>query len=116
MAAMNPIPAYTQVGVRLHIVPKAITKTESFRLILGLHRVLVNLACPRHHWSWPRSIHGERRGEFDAHQTCSKCTTERFFSTRLWQAGPMYRQSTAVSTERRGSRVAWWQRQLKLNA
>jgi hypothetical protein len=69
-------------------------------LIVGFNRFLVKLACPSHAWSWPRPIPGEPSSGFDAHQTCFKCSTERFYNTSTLQAGPLYR-STAAETRRR---------------
>jgi hypothetical protein len=64
------------------------------RLVLGFERILRALICPRHSWNWPRPIRGVSQtgiDGYDAHQTCFKCNTERFYNTRLLQAGPLYR-------------------------
>jgi hypothetical protein len=64
------------------------------RLVLGFERILRALICPRHAWNWPRPIRGVSQtgvDGYDAHQTCFKCNTERFYNTRLLQAGPLYR-------------------------
>ncbi len=65
---------------------------EAIQLIWGLDWFVRTIACPNHGWTWPRSLDGESIEGFDAHQTCFKCTAERFFDTRHWQAGPMYRR------------------------
>jgi hypothetical protein len=60
-------------------------------VVEGLERFWLALRCPSHTWSWPRANHEERLEGFDAHQTCHKCTSQRMFDTREWQAGPVYR-------------------------
>lgn len=77
---------------------------EGIRLILGFRRFLLKLACPSHAWNWPRPIQGERAHGFDAHQTCFKCMTERFYNTQTLQAGPLYRSLVAgtPNSSRRG--------------
>jgi hypothetical protein len=73
--------------------------------VLGFRRILLALACPRHAWNWPRTIRGERLEGFDAHQTCFKCNTERFYDTRLLQPGPLYR--VRVAEPEKGSNQTW---------
>jgi hypothetical protein len=75
---------------------------RNVRLIVGFERLLVRLACPSHVWSWPRPIPGEKVDRFDAHQTCFKCSTERFYNTSTLRAGPLYR-STASETRLRSA-------------
>jgi len=65
------------------------------RLVLGFRRVLLALSCPRHAWNWPRPVRGEGHAGFDAHQTCFKCNTERFYNTSLLKPGPLYRVRVA---------------------
>jgi hypothetical protein len=72
---------------------------RSVRLVLGFRRILLRLACPRHAWNWPRLIPGESHQGFDAHQTCFKCNTERFYNSRLLKPGPLYRVRTAEPEE-----------------
>jgi hypothetical protein len=64
---------------------------EGIRLIQGFHSILLKFACPSHAWNWPRPIRGQKPAGFDAHQTCFKCSTERFYNTSNLQAGPLYR-------------------------
>lgn len=71
--------------------PGARQSAGHIRLVHGFERVVRTLICPRHSWNWPRPVRGESQEGFDAHQTCFKCNTERFYNTRLLQAGPLYR-------------------------
>jgi hypothetical protein len=61
------------------------------QIVEGLNLFWLVLRCPMHAWSWPRTNKEERFKGFDAHQTCHKCTSQRMFDTREWQAGPVYR-------------------------
>jgi hypothetical protein len=72
---------------------------EGIRLVLGLHRFWLKLVCPSHEWNWPRPIQGSKADGFDAHQTCFKCMTERFYNTRTLQAGPLYRTRVSGTQE-----------------
>jgi hypothetical protein len=58
---------------------------------------LLMMRCLRHQWSWPRANKGERLHGFDAHQTCHKCTSKRFFDSKAWLAGPIYRNKRQES-------------------
>lgn len=58
-----------------------------------LDRFWLMLRCPSHEWSWPRTNNEEPFTGFDAHQTCFKCDSTRFFDSRGWQSGPIYRRT-----------------------
>jgi hypothetical protein len=73
---------------------------EGIRLIQGFHSILLKFACPSHAWNWPRPIRGQKPAGFDAHQTCFKCSTERFYNTSNLQAGPLYRSLVPGTRER----------------
>jgi hypothetical protein len=72
---------------------------EGIRFVLGIHRFWLKLSCPSHQWNWPRPIQGDKPSGFDAHQTCFKCMTERFYNTRTLQAGPLYRTRVSGTEE-----------------
>ncbi|MGA7339929.1 MAG: hypothetical protein WBE72_20285 [Terracidiphilus sp.] len=91
MAASHSYLRYVDSGPRTREPQRQPAHAESVRLVLGFRRILIRLACPFHEWNWPRPIPGERPEGFDAHQTCFKCMTERFYDTRMLQAGPLYR-------------------------
>ena len=64
---------------------------------MGFDRFRLFLQCPQHEWTWPRTNEEVRVDGFDAHQTCSKCTSQRLFDSRKWQAGPIYRNRRRLS-------------------
>jgi len=68
-------------------------ETGSIRFVLGFDRLRLFLHCPRHAWTWPRTNHDEHVSGFDAHQTCFKCNSRRFFDSQHWLSGPVYRPS-----------------------
>jgi hypothetical protein len=72
--------------------PTRAREVESIDLIFGMRRFWLMMSCLRHKWSWPRANKEERLHGFDAHQTCQKCRSTRFFDSHAWQAGPIYRQ------------------------
>jgi hypothetical protein len=74
--------------------------TERIRLVAGFHRVWLKLACPFHRWNWPRPVQAGKPYGFDAHQTCFKCTTERFYNTSTLKAGPLYRSQVPPGSSR----------------
>ncbi len=87
-------------GLGVQAAPMRVNHSEYIHLVLGLRRVLLMLACPSHRWNWPRPIpSAERPDGYDAHQTCFKCMTERFYNTRTLQAGPLFRRLTLGSEE-----------------
>ena len=65
-------------------------EASAIKLVRGLDLVLLELSC-LHKWSWPSANTNESViEEFDSHQNCSKCATERLFNSKSWKAGPMY--------------------------
>lgn len=92
MAASHSYLQYATAGSMDRNSPRRIDSPEGIRLVLGLHRILLKFTCPSHTWNWPRPLHGERLEGYDAHQTCFKCMTERFYNTQMLQAGPLYRR------------------------
>ncbi len=91
MAASHSYLQYAGAGSKNRNLRQPMGHPEGIRLIVGFRRILLKFACPSHAWNWPRPIHGEKPDAFDAHQTCFKCSTERFYNTRTLQAGPLYR-------------------------
>lgn len=91
MAASHSFLKYAEPGARIRTRPPQLEPTANIRLVLGFHKLLLKLACPSHAWNWPRPIQGERLDGFDAHQTCFKCLTQRFYNTQTLKAGPLYR-------------------------
>ncbi len=91
MATANILPIYTKLTQK--ILRKAASRRESggAEILKGLKLFWLDLSCPTHAWSWPRTNKEERFEGFDAHQTCHKCTSRRFFDTREWHAGPVYK-------------------------
>ncbi|HZP06393.1 MAG TPA: hypothetical protein VFB43_15960 [Terracidiphilus sp.] len=100
MAASHSYLPYAQPVLRAQISHAHLEHSEHIRLVHGFHRVLLKLTCPSHRWNWPRPIQGEKPDGFDAHQTCFKCMTERFYNTRTLQAGPLFRRLTLGTEER----------------
>ena len=101
MATAHALPIYTKLSeriLRLHSRPREVT---SFNLVTGLDGLWLMLRCPSHAWSWPRANKEERFAGFDAHQTCYKCDSRRFFDSREWQPGPIYRRAFPGSGSRR---------------
>ncbi len=96
-----PPPALKTLGF-----PRAKENTARIRLVLGFERILRALICPRHSWNWPRPFCGEIHQGFDAHQTCFKCNTERFYDSHLLRPGPLYRVRVP-EPENGGSRRPW---------
>jgi hypothetical protein len=98
VAASHSYLQFVKSGSRDRDRQRQMEQPEGIRLVLGFRRVLLKLTCPSHAWNWPRPIQGQKPDGFDAHQTCFKCTTERFYNTRTLQAGPLYR-SVVFGTE-----------------
>ena len=109
MAASHSYLPYAQPAVRSALraqIPRAhLEHSEHIRFVLGFRRILLKLTCPSHRWNWPRPIQGQRPDGFDAHQTCFKCMTERFYNTRTLQAGPLFRRLTFGTEEHSVSHV-----------
>lgn len=99
MAASHSYLKYAEPGARVRTYPQRLESTENIRLVLGFKRFLLKLACPSHAWNWPRPNHGERVDGFDAHQTCFKCMTQRFYNTQTLKAGPLYRSRVPGTAE-----------------
>jgi hypothetical protein len=91
MAASHSTIPLPQPSLKTLSFPRGRENTGRIYLVLGFERILRALICPRHSWNWPRPLMGERHDGFDAHQTCFKCNTERFYNTSLLQPGPLYR-------------------------
>jgi len=88
--AAQVFPIYAKLSRRLlrMAAPRA---DQPIHVIAGLDRIRLFLDCPRHAWAWPRSNRDEHYPGFDSHQTCSKCSSKRFFDSRRWRSGPLYR-------------------------
>lgn len=91
MATAHALPIYEKLSRHLlgKIMPPRSDRPAHF--IAGFDRILLFLDCPRHTWAWPRANHEDWLPGFDAHQTCSKCSSKRFFDSRHWRSGPIYR-------------------------
>lgn len=92
MASTHTVPELQKLPSKFLGLQHQLRDVDSINPILGLDWLLLKVSCPSHVWSWPMTLDSERHESFDARQICFKCTTERFFNTRLWQAGPMYRR------------------------
>src|SRR5579875_726088 len=64
-------------------------------LLSPLQKVLTNLGC-RHQWGMPISVRSltypvaNRKGYFDAHQSCLECGAQRLYDTRQFLPGPLF--------------------------
>lgn len=101
MAASHSYLQYSEAVPKDRNVPRHVDSPEGVRLVLGLQRILLKLTCPSHTWNWPRPLHGERLDGYDAHQTCFKCMTERFYNTQTLQPGPLYRRRIPETADSR---------------
>ncbi len=79
--------------IRIRQLRKALRGNTQIELVGRIDRAFIRIACPRHEWNWPLSnpdvveIDG-----FDAHQSCTKCASERLFNSKNWTPGPMFRK------------------------
>jgi hypothetical protein len=117
VAITQALPLYANVEQRAeHKIlrfPARTRETETVEIVVGMKRIWLMMTCPRHAWSWPRLNKGEERFPgFDAHQTCHKCTSRRFFDSRAWEAGPLFllRHQHAPSEVRPIQKKAGWTR------
>ncbi|MGA8743398.1 MAG: hypothetical protein WB561_19570 [Terracidiphilus sp.] len=91
MATANILPIYTRLTQKILGKAGSRRETGDAKILEGLKLFWLELSCPTHAWSWPRTNQEERFEGFDAHQTCHKCTSRRLFDTREWHAGPIYK-------------------------
>lgn len=97
MATTRTIPAIS--GLSAHRIQQRSKCEQPYRILHVVDRAFLKVRCPNHEWGWPRIADTEKPVGFDAHQVCFKCTTERFFNSRLWKPGPMYRSKFPKKSE-----------------
>ncbi|HLY43152.1 MAG TPA: hypothetical protein VKR52_18200 [Terracidiphilus sp.] len=92
MATAHALPIYEKLSRRLLRIAAAPRRADNpIHFIAGFHRIRLFLDCPLHAWAWPRLNQNEHIPGFDSHQTCFKCSSSRFFDSRHWRSGPIYR-------------------------
>jgi hypothetical protein len=99
MATANSVLRTTRLSQKFMRTYEHPRESNSLNLVMGLDRLLLSLKCPMHSWTWPRANTDERIEGFDAHQTCFKCDSKRFWDSRGWQPGPVYRRPTPGAAE-----------------
>jgi hypothetical protein len=79
--------------IRIRHLRKALRENTQIELIGHVDRAFIRMACPRHEWNWPLSISDTVKIDgFDAHQSCTKCASQRLFNSKKWTPGPMFRK------------------------
>jgi hypothetical protein len=79
--------------IRIRHLRKALRENTQIELIGHIDRAFIRMACPRHEWNWPLSISDTVKIDgFDAHQSCTKCASQRLFNSKKWTPGPMFRK------------------------
>jgi len=94
--------------IRICQLRKALRGNSQIELVGPVDRAFIRMACTRHEWNWPilnRDI--AKIDGFDAHQSCTKCASQRLFNSRNWIPGPMFRKLSHCS--RWKGRVSWQQ-------
>jgi hypothetical protein len=92
VATTQVLPIYIRISQKILRKTARYSRVGEIELVEGLDRLLLMVSCPMHAWNWPRSNNEERFEGYDAHQTCHKCNSHRFFTTREWHSGPVYRR------------------------
>jgi len=105
MAASHPYLSHAEPGPKILNFPKPANHEERIYLVHGFQRIWLRLACPIHSWNWPRPIQGKTPEGFDAHETCFKCGTQRFYNTTRLKAGPLYRTRVAGTASHSAPRL-----------
>ena len=85
----HTFPTYIGISRKAQRTLPRYGEAEPVQIVAGFDWLLLFLQCPRHEWTWPRTNKQERFHGFDAHQTCFKCSSKRFFNSRTWQSGPL---------------------------
>jgi hypothetical protein len=79
--------------IRLRQLRKALRENSQIELVGPIDRAFIRMACPRHEWNWPISNRDIAKVDgFDAHQSCTKCASERLFNSKNWIPGPVFRK------------------------
>jgi hypothetical protein len=72
---------------------KPLRANSQIELVGRIDRAFIRMACSHHEWNWPVSNPDAIKVDgFDAHQSCTKCASQRLFNSKDWTPGPMFRK------------------------